>query len=740
MDLAASQWCRTVWKGWSIFSRSPDFGLAVSAPSVVLRARDSPTSILHGGSITSSGTDTPTALLSLLNTTSWTWSSPSTLQLPSSSASSYHSAIMTPSGVMITAFGLSTSGTARSDIHYLDMRDPTGAAWSWQTSWTQDMLQAYSASTSTVTTNTNTNTGSEVVAGSSGSSNSAPSKSKVVSIVIPVLLVLLIGLPILVLFIRRRVRLAKKRRMARHFSFSSQEDSGDLQGVFSEKHRKTKTQYSFGRDANERDGNVFSDLAGGLRGIMKRYSGSSTGNEEEFTEKEMRQMTSTRPLARLPSKSVNWEEIDFGLGKVDERRVSSTSAISATPTSPLHGPLSASSSDAHEFASAGEVMNMPLLINFHDQRGSPISAAGTGLGSPMHDGQMPLIPSLVVMPPTNPNTPAPAETSLAAYPALVPGGTSYSPDPFADPIPAQQQHVYQPTSDASVPSAQQESLDWSLLAKELEDRPAFRSISPTSTLRSHQHQGQAQPSPTSPNSSRPLPRPSRVPVPQISKSPQPGQIFPSGHGQPRHVSSPVTFPVASPSPSPSSPLTRASPKPELRSATPPQLPPLNLGSDPSFSRTITLVNPKTGRRTSEIQSRPSSTSALPYLSSGSLSPPPPQDQISRDLLPARRGSLPMTGFTLTPPISTSTDSTPSSSASTTPTPATVDAFTARRSSTPIPVPAGQAQAQPRSAPGSPTAGAGGARRASAQAPSRLRVVNPTEGESEDESTEAGKAV
>jgi hypothetical protein len=135
------------------------------------------------------------------------------------------------------------------------------------------------------------------------------------------------------------------------------------------------------------------------------------------------------------------------------------------------------------------------------------------------------------------------------------------------------------------------------------------------------------------------------------------------------------------------PYPAAAPVPRPRSATPPQLPPLDLG------RTITLVNPKTGRRVSET---------LP--------------------LAGRRGSIP-----LAMPMARS----PSSSGSTTPT-ANWD-NTLRRASTPMPIPV---PAPVNSSPVLDSA-TNGQRRVSAM--SKLRVMNPSSDDNES-SESAGQAL
>ncbi len=302
------------------------------------------------------------------------------------------------------------------------------------------MLSAYTGtSTSDSTSNTATTGNPGVVA---TNDSSAPPTKKVTTIGVPVIVGVLLALPVIIYFIRRRIRIAKKRRMARHFSFSSQEDGGDFANPL-EQHRTTATQYSFGRDANEHDGNFITDIGNGLVSILKRYSRSST----ESTRRDRSSKGS-----KVSEKAMNWEEIDFGLGKLDERRSSSRhssfSAPSISPTqrrTPDFAMPIASTAPAYEprlsFSSSQE--NGPLIVSIND------------VGTPRSDGQVPLVPSLVLMPST----------------------------------PIQELNLIYPTTAPTLASAptQAESLDWSMLQQELESKPVFRSISSTSTLRSHAH-------------------------------------------------------------------------------------------------------------------------------------------------------------------------------------------------------------------------------------------------------------
>ncbi|KAK4688720.1 hypothetical protein P7C73_g1371, partial [Tremellales sp. Uapishka_1] len=443
--------------------------------------------ILHGGSALINNTQTPTALLAFLNTTSWEWSTPSNLQPPASSSRSYHSSVITSQGVMITSFGLSTSGSPRSDVLYLDMRDLTTAGWTWKSYWNANMLNAVAATSATAGSASATG----VVATTNTDSKSAPSSKKITTIIVPIMVILLLASPVIIYLIRRRVRVIRKRRLARHFSFSSQEDSGDFASPNAQfmAARRKNTQYTFGRDGNERDGNIFTDMASSVVGILKRNSRSSSGSIADGA-REMSQVDRSSKGSKFSSKQ-KWEEIDFGLGKVDERgrsmdsRRSSFSATGNNRTPPLLSfPMPVAATQGYDdsqmyTALADEDQHGPLIVTLQDSDSPRV-------GSPRSDGQIPLIPSFTVLPPSVP--PTPAAHGLSSYPALTP--------------------------------IQTEGLDWSALANELETKPAFRSISPSSTLRSHAHQVQNQSS--SPSSSpKQGSTPPRLPSFEFHRSPSP---------------------------------------------------------------------------------------------------------------------------------------------------------------------------------------------------------------------------
>lgn len=630
---------------------------------------------MHGGSTSTSGTDSPTELLALLNTTSMVWSTPSNLQPPASAAKSYHSSIMTPSGVMIAAFGLSSSNAPRSDVFYLDARNPSVDNWSWTSSWATDMLQPFQSTIKTPGTSV----------GSHGGSDGGLSGGAIAGIVVPLLLFAIIGLPILVYLVRRRMRLIKKRRMAEHFSFSSQENGagGDDNDNFTSRffgpgRRTTNAQYPFGRDANEKEGTFLTDLGNRARGLLKRYSTRSSthsslasrnldrdandiNNLGGYTEKELLPMRAT-----MNPKTANWEEIDFGLGRLDEsRRASAVDAYESTAMVPMSNDVPLIRLDSHDSDDDEDDDDKPLA----QVRQKRLSS----YGSPKHDGQIPLvnIPSLVIQPPSNPSTPGSTHTPLNPSPLQ-------ASNPFADPMPTV--HEYESPQTVAQTQAQSNELDWSALQKELDNKPAFRSISPNSTLRSHSHQQQYQ---------------------QPQSTPNYGQ----GQSQGRNIINPNTrlpIPAQIPTlPSTASPLARASSESRPRSATPPQLPPLDVYEP--FGRTITLVSPKVVSAASPTSKRLSET--LPFSN--------------------RRGSLPSVDAIASASIGMTRST--SSSGSITPTagsPRVRYDPTLRRSSNPVSVPV------PSSAVQSPTLGSNGQR---ASTLSKLRVMNPS---SDDESTES----
>ena len=405
------------------------------APGILIQRR-----ILHGGSVASeNGAEAPTNLVAFLNTTSWEWSTPTNLQPSPSAAAAYHSSIMTTSGVMITAFGLGSTGSPRPDVFYLDMRDPSTSTWSWKSNWTAEMLTGPIPDTSVSTKPSNVG----VESTQQGPSTPKSSMKRVVIIAVPVVLGLLIVFPLAIYFLRRQVRLSRTRRLARHFSFSSQEDSGDfrrrsINAIPSM--RRTKTQYGFGKDANEKEGSVLKDVIGALKQISNGRSAEDRSTQGDGSD--MWPSSRSFRVIRSSGKAMKWEEIDFGLGRIDEKALGSGGS--------RHGLFS-----AHGNIASGVASTSIDAFAIPPQTRASLDGETNSLrvGTPTHDGQAPLVPAL---------------------------------------------HLVTPDPTSSFNPSIGDGLDWNMLAEEMQNRPAFRSISPNSTLRSHAHiiSGEVAPLPT----------------------------------------------------------------------------------------------------------------------------------------------------------------------------------------------------------------------------------------------------
>ncbi|WVQ75009.1 hypothetical protein IAR50_004617 [Cryptococcus sp. DSM 104548] len=411
--------------------------------------------VLHGGLVanTTSGSYTSSSLLALLNTTSFEWSTPSDIQPDASSAASYHSAVMTDEGVMISAFGLSATNTPRSDVTYLDLRDTTQSAWTWESTWSSNMLNAYTSDASTSASGTSAaSTTGGITAANDATSSSGTSSKKLASIIVPVLVVALLILPIIVYLVRRRMRVLKKRRMARHFSFSSQEESGAFTSPFDQylAKRRSQAQWPYGRqDANEQEGGLVGGVAGTLGRMVSRISNRSSEEGHNNMEEGERQMAQVGQRVRIDAdgqQPMNWEEIDFGLGKLDESKSHDSSHI-ASSGAPVR--------DDQDLATGATTAG-----GYSDETLYAAAEAMTPDAHVFGDGH-------AVSQSVN--------TLSSAYPAI-------------EPTPAY-------TAVAS-------DGDWNQLEQSLSSKPAFRSISPTAQLRSHAHldSSSTPSSPTLPNS------------------------------------------------------------------------------------------------------------------------------------------------------------------------------------------------------------------------------------------------
>lgn len=391
--------------------------------------------VMYGGSVqnsTASSDFSASNLVAVLDTSSWKWSTPSNMQPGSSAAVSYHTSVITPSGVMVTAFGRSSTGSPTTNQQYLDMRDASSTNWAWTSTWSSDMLTQY-----TVT--------------SASDHTSKSHKSTVTAAVVPTVIGLLIIIPLLVWFFRRHQRNSRKRRLASHFSFSTQEDNGDFTRVDG-RGRGRGALYPFGRDANEKEssqGSYVSSMRNAIFTVFRRSSPThGVGDDGTIHEQQMAQVSP----AELQEKGMNWEEIDFGLGRVDaERRDANYTDLpprvyqprrATQPRDSFQAPGSPNPEIPFPMA-----MGMPIASTIYPVEMPPQEPV-TGelvnvsdsprLGSPRYDGQASLV----------------TESRVA---------------------------------EAGAEAAGVEDNDWNMLEQSLNSRPAFRSLSPSATLRSHNH-------------------------------------------------------------------------------------------------------------------------------------------------------------------------------------------------------------------------------------------------------------
>lgn len=400
--------------------------------------------VLHGGSEydSSSSSYSPSSVLATLNTKTWEWSQPSNLK--SSSGVAYHTSVMTPSGVMITAFGKGSSGSLVSDVHYLDMRDATTDSWAWKSEWDNSML-------------------TKIEMPPNAQANESDHKSnsgKTAAIAVPVVLGTLILIPLCFWLWRKYQRNERKRRLASHFSFSTQEDNGHFRDF--DGGRRNRSMYPFGRDESS-EGSWGSNMRTAIGRVFRRGSSAhGVGDDGTIASREMVQVSP----AELAEK--NWEEIDFGLGRVDEgRREATYTDLPARRNTP-RASMPRRNSFEHPGSPHAEQIPFPMPIAstlpYAQDEPENEKAASTGtlididqssprLGSPRTDGQSQLL---------SPALEQPAQS------------------PFADPVPAQSGLSAAAEDAASVD-------DWNALAKSIETRPAFRPLSPTATLGSHHH-------------------------------------------------------------------------------------------------------------------------------------------------------------------------------------------------------------------------------------------------------------
>ncbi|BEI84028.1 hypothetical protein CcaverHIS002_0406320 [Cutaneotrichosporon cavernicola] len=366
--------------------------------------------VLHGGSEydSASGNITPSQMLATLNTKTWEWSQPANIKPASGLA--YHTSVVTPSGVMITAFGMGSDGAPTADVHYLDMRSQNAADWEWTKDWSPSLLGQ--------------NTPLAAAAPSTKKTNTA-------AIAAPVVILTVILLPLAMWLWRRHQRNKRKRRLASHFSFSTQEDNGHF------------NNFNGGRTGNAYPSSSWSsNMRSAIERVFRRGSGAGVGDDGTIASRELVQVSPSELVSSQNEK--NWEEIDFGLGRVDQDR------REATYTNlPRRGtPRSLSRRDSFQHPGSPEVEPyMPVASTMYDDDAQLIHLDDSPrLGSPRSDGQHRLSPD-------------------------------HEQSPFRDRDSGM--------SDAAADAATVD--DWNALARSMESRPAFRPLSPSATLGSHQH-------------------------------------------------------------------------------------------------------------------------------------------------------------------------------------------------------------------------------------------------------------
>ncbi|GHJ87227.1 hypothetical protein NliqN6_3629 [Naganishia liquefaciens] len=429
--------------------------------------------VLHGGATSTANlSSTASTTLAFLNTTTMTWSQPRNLQPPTSFARAWHSSIMVDSGVLVTAFGLSAEGHPRSDIVYLDMRSNDASKWTWKAVWSAAMLDA-SLAYSPITS----------------SNESAPSGKTLKSVLIPCLVVLVLGIPLAVWLLRRHVRSVRHRRMAQHFEMDPEDEhkAGPTTALgqflaskfgksVSGGARPTLSAPFGGVRINEKGEVVTKDesiVVSQLKGIFKRFSSSSFASfgsvESTAQDKEMAEIrvgvagiTASRAAASGTGKPHQWEEIDFGLGKVDESRRGSV-----VPRSSASFDDSRRSSESRRsFGTRNEAKLIDIpQVSFEGPFGDEFRvddekpAATSSHLSP---------PALVILPPSQPNTPSIGANSDPAGFNFT--GSSTFVDTSADPAIALHREV----------ATEQMKDEWKSLADSLISHPVFGTSSPSS--------------------------------------------------------------------------------------------------------------------------------------------------------------------------------------------------------------------------------------------------------------------
>ncbi|KAJ9127243.1 hypothetical protein QFC24_001481 [Naganishia onofrii] len=400
--------------------------------------------VLHGGATnTVNLSSTASSTLAFLNTTTLTWTQPRNLQPPTSFARAWHSSVMVDPGVLVTAFGLSARGEPRNDIVYLDMRNSDPSKWGWKAVWSKSMLEV--PVTLPATTASDSSNDSE-------SAKQASEKTLLKSVLIPVLLFLAFGIPCAVWLLRRHVRNVRHRRMARHFEMDEAEEdehqhrqsrSGGaisaLGQLFASRFRgpSSSSSSSTGRPSlpkpfggvriNEKgqvvghshEGGNGNDndnvVVGHLKDLFKRLSYGSFKSfetmESTAQDKEMTEIRAGVAAAMITAAAGanghssaekpahQWEEIDFGLGKVDESRRNS-----AVPRSSAS--LDESRRSIYNEKRAGEEFAMIPEVTFEGPFGDEFQVVDEEEDTTNNTATRLSPPALVILPPSQPTTPS----------------------------------------------------------------------------------------------------------------------------------------------------------------------------------------------------------------------------------------------------------------------------------------------------------------------------------------------
>ncbi|KAJ9122285.1 hypothetical protein QFC22_001706 [Naganishia vaughanmartiniae] len=472
--------------GWRVAQTSGE----VPAPRVGHNMMPHPTLdllVLHGGATnTANLSSTASTTLAFLNTTTLTWTQPSNLQPPTSFARAWHSSVMVDSGVLVTAFGLSAKGEPRNDIVYLDMRNTDSSKWGWKAVWSKAMLEV------PLITSNNSN----------DDARSTQQNNKTLkSILIPVLIFLALGIPCAVWLLRRHVKNVRHRRMAQHFEMDPEEDTHSRGGATSVLGQFFASRFGSSRDAPRRPslskpfggvrinekgqvvGNNASDnvVVTHLKDLFKRVSyGSfksfdtmeSTAQDREMTEiragvaAAMTANSNGQPTEKTARHQ--WEEIDFGLGKLDESRRNSS-----IPRSSASFDESRRRRSEYNEKREGDFVAMIPEVKFEGPFGdefqvedtTDILTANTARLSP---------PALVILPPSQPTTPSIDSDSHASEFTFT-GLPSFVDSPIND---DSSDSVIRLERGATGPTRGAMKDEWESLADSLVSHPIFGSSPP----------------------------------------------------------------------------------------------------------------------------------------------------------------------------------------------------------------------------------------------------------------------